>query len=245
MSLVDGLVAHWKLDETSGSRADSFGLNALTDVATVGTTTGKFGNAGAFLASASESFSITNPTEFEGYSRFSVNMWIRPTATGLSGERMLMSRWQHSVNNQFMLTIGATTIGAYMGHTTCNNFNYDSGSAVHGMSAGTWYMVTFVFNAGRMTYYVNAVNLGNSTHTATSIQNCAADFHIGARHAAIAGDWYDGDGDEMSFWKRALTDADVKALYRSGEGMTFPFYGGSFMDKIALRPAVFSPSRAR
>jgi hypothetical protein len=42
------LIAWWSMDETSGTRFDSHGTNALSDNGNVGTTTGVVGNAASF-----------------------------------------------------------------------------------------------------------------------------------------------------------------------------------------------------
>lgn len=49
--LLTSLIAHWKLDEASGTRNDSHGTNHLTDNNTVTTATAKLGtNAAQFTA---------------------------------------------------------------------------------------------------------------------------------------------------------------------------------------------------
>src|SRR5690348_11404000 len=59
-ALTDSLVGYWKLDEASGSRADSAGANTLTDNNTVAGLAGLISNAGDFERDNSESLSIAD-----------------------------------------------------------------------------------------------------------------------------------------------------------------------------------------
>lgn len=62
-ALANSLVAYWKLDESSGSRADSVGANTLTDNNTVTANVGRvYATAAEFLAANSESLSIADNT---------------------------------------------------------------------------------------------------------------------------------------------------------------------------------------
>lgn len=59
-TLNDNLVAHWKLDESSGTRNDSKGANHLTDNNTVTSAAGKLGDAADFESSNSERLTLAD-----------------------------------------------------------------------------------------------------------------------------------------------------------------------------------------
>jgi len=217
------VISEWRLDETSGVRGDSKEVNHLTDNNTVTSATGTSSLAASFARASSESLSRTDPTNLESLSQFSVNLWIKPTTAGLGGDYMLFSKWQHAVNNQYMFNLQATNYELYVGHSSCSGYNYSSVAKKHYITANVWKMVTVTFNAGTVKMYTNASSTGSGTVTATSIQNCAASFYLGARHSPLSVDYYDGLEDEVTFFNKELTQADIDYLYNSGVGKFYPF----------------------
>jgi hypothetical protein len=81
---ANGLYFWWKMDETSGTRTDSHGTNPLADNNTVGSTTGKQGNAAQFVVANSEYLSIPdNPSVSMGRgARMTVCTWVRLNSKG-------------------------------------------------------------------------------------------------------------------------------------------------------------------
>src|SRR4051812_50060322 len=53
-ALLNALIAHWRLEEASGVRADSHAGLDLSDINTVGQAAGKLGNAASFVAGNEE-----------------------------------------------------------------------------------------------------------------------------------------------------------------------------------------------
>lgn len=58
MSLLDGLVSYWDLDEAAGNRADSHGANTLVDNGTVDSAAGRLNNAADFDVGVPEYFTV-------------------------------------------------------------------------------------------------------------------------------------------------------------------------------------------
>src|SRR5881394_1372626 len=73
---LTSLVAHWKLDQTSGLRADSHGGNDLADFNTVTFAAGKIGNAASFLGVNEESLGAADNAALSmGDIDFSIALW--------------------------------------------------------------------------------------------------------------------------------------------------------------------------
>lgn len=79
MTLLDGLVSYWKLEEANGARVDSVVAsgNDLTDNNTVTQAVGVLGNAAQFTAANSESLShADNASLGTGDIDFTVASWV-------------------------------------------------------------------------------------------------------------------------------------------------------------------------
>ena len=78
-TLPTNLVSYWDLEEASGTRYDLVGSNHMTDVATVGQGTGKFGNCADFELSNAEYLKITdaNQTGLDSAGEMSWSCWIK------------------------------------------------------------------------------------------------------------------------------------------------------------------------
>lgn len=220
MALTDGLVSYWPLNETSGTREDVHGANDLTDNNTVLYGAGILNNAADHELDNSEYLEKTS-----GYSSglapassdYSVSLWIKPETVpgayngrGLCGTGVNWQLWyQHDGVYQFRLQ--RQTTGGGVSHTV----NYT-------LSAGTMYHVVIVWDHDDHTLevYVNAASQGTDTSGSAVAQVTWNDpFRIGRNEYA----YWDGLIDEVGFWSRKLSSAEVTALYNSGAGLAYPF----------------------
>src|SRR5262245_39117478 len=78
MALTDGLISYWRLDEASGSRADSHGGNALTENGGVGSAAGKISGAADFDGSNDYLSRADNADLSTGDIDFTVQAWVNP-----------------------------------------------------------------------------------------------------------------------------------------------------------------------
>lgn len=86
-SYLPGLAHWWKLEEASGSRADSiFGIAPLTQVGTVGSAAGKYGQAAFFNTDVDSNYLITSSTiplaqDVAGGGPWTLSVWFRTPAS--------------------------------------------------------------------------------------------------------------------------------------------------------------------
>jgi hypothetical protein len=223
--LLNGLVAYWKLDETSGTRFDSVSTNNLTDDGGVGFATGKVGNAALFDTS-NQALDGGNVLAFERTDAFSVFAWVYLTDT--SGAREVIGKinptgqrgWEMRVDNSnlslFIANVwGTNAIGVQ--HT---------GTSI---SANTWYQIGFTYDgsssASGVKLYINGVAVVVDTIlrdilTATIVST--ASLFIGARFSTFAAQ-FAGRIDETGVWSRVLPDGEISGLYNGSSGLTYPF----------------------
>lgn len=215
MALTDGLESYWPLDEASGTRADAHGANHLTDNNTVGSATGKIGNAALFVAANSENLSHADNASLSlGDEDFTVAAWIHtpPTIPGIG------IIWDKG--------------GQALGYITSDNagcivFSTGGGDQFSGalsIVGNTWYYVICSFEAATNTKRI-WINGTEWTAGGSPPTDNANDFRIGSYSTGTAF-YYDGIIDEVGFWKRLLTTQEKTDLYNGGAGLTYPFGGG-------------------
>lgn len=229
-SIRQNLISYWKLEEASGSRADSFGSNTLTDNNTVTQATGKLGNAGQFTAANSEYLSRTGTTFSNGVSALSVSCWFYldslPTA---GGSMCLCSKWANPEDNQFTFQVnefgGNVRLQTYIAITTGDG-GTDSDRGSTNLTTGTWYHAVLVYDGSQATatdrvkQYLNGVQ-ETDTHGGgdfvTSLSASTGVLCLGSLGAAFAY-LMDGRIDSVGLWTRVLTQVEITALYNNGNG---------------------------
>jgi hypothetical protein len=217
--LLTGLISYWKMDEASGNALDANGgANPLTDNGTVGATTGVINGARSFNGST-QYFNIASNTSLDVASTdFSFTCWVKLTSTaslqalvskrdiGGAGQFVLyydnsVSRFDFFIYNGGFLSVAANTFGA--------------------PSTATWYFVAIVVDDTAKTFKisVNGGTQDSNTYTG-SIPSRTDAFKIGAEQATPAA-FANGAIDEVGFWKRKLTTAEITQLYNSGSGYAY------------------------
>lgn len=220
-SLLNGLVAYWKMDEANGQRNDS-GPNALhLSIATnsPGSTTGKVGNAATFVAASSQGLQRTSEALLQpNASGFSICGWVN-TVAGTAGDQWGKDT-NANPNRQFLMEIfnGTGPPQFFVWDTSNTNRTVTWGSS---LTVGTWYFIACRYNSSRQpTISVNAATAVSATALPGALNTTGTGaFQIGRRGSTFM----NGNIDEVGYWSRELTDAEVTTLYNSGNGVTYPF----------------------
>jgi len=227
-SLVAQIRGYWKLDESSGNAADSFGGRTLTNVNTTVYTTGKINNGADLEASSSNNLVYTTDSLSigTGDSR-SMSAWIKlesnPTSTNeylifVHGESLANFRVSifndggtmkvNSVRNN----AGFNNTSAYSVDLNDSNWHHIVQTASN--SAGTWTIKTYIDSVERISH--------SSTFSTSS--NTITGFKLGTLSLSDGvPQYFDGIIDEVGIWTRALTSTEITSLYNSGAGNQYPF----------------------
>lgn len=236
MALTDNLVSYWKLDETSGTRADSHGSNNLTDNNTVTYGTGIISNGADFELANSEYLNITDASQsgldLTGDRSFS--LWVKPESTPTGGDAMaFFYKWGGSQAQYGMIyvDISGTRKIRFIGYQTCAgaNINYDF-SIGGDLSTSSFTHVVLRYDAighgsgdGTAELFLNGVSKGTVTDASfTGGANCTGTFSLSSLGSGIQW-YYDGLMDEVGVWSKWLSDGEIASLYNSGSGLTYPF----------------------
>jgi hypothetical protein len=214
-SLLDNLVAYYKLDETSGPRIDSVGSNNMTDNGSVGSAVGKVGNAASFDGTNWLSTSpLTGIT-----SDLSISLWayIRSLPDAVGGVIANKNNW-----GAIWITRFATTqiLGGRIVQSDGTQVSFP-GPASAEIPLNTWLHIVLIVDSASLTatLYRDTTAINSLTYDGTIRSVAAGTLKIGLQGT----EYIDGLIDEVGIWNRALTAAEIAILYNGGSGITFPF----------------------
>lgn len=219
-----GLVSYWRLNETSGARADIFGVSNLSDNGGVTSASGIIGNAASFAKASSQSLSCVSNTSLTNLTSFTVAGWMYFDSIGGSGvNNAFFSKWSSGGGgtNEFFLAYQPGSPGFAWFVTGTGGL----ASVVNnpGISTSIWYFVVADYDA--TTGLIGLSFNGGEKSTAAlsgTVQTASNDFYLGTIPGF--GNYYmDGRLDEVGFWRRSLSLQEIKYLYNSGRGRTYPF----------------------
>lgn len=222
-SLNSGLIAYWKLEETSGTRVDSeptVPAHNLTDNNTVTSTTGIISTAALFTSVNNESLSEADSTDISVADiDFSCVAWVKFTTVAASQD--IVSHYSATGNQRsWVMRYNASTgKGSFIVSNNGTATVTLEATAFGNLTTATWYMI-FVSHDSVNNLLIISINdstRATVSHT-TGVFDSSAAFRIGEN--AGGGNPVNGAVDEVGFWKRVLTTAEVTELYNSGAGKT-------------------------
>lgn len=234
MSLADAVafaVAHWNLDEASGTRNDSVGSSDLSDPNTVGVVAGMFGNAADFEAGSSHYLmSMDNAALSGGNIDFMWRVWAK--FESFSGDRDLLGKGGEN-DLEYDLLVDASGTLSFRVSSGSGFANLTSVSWGEDLSTGVWYLIHAWHDAANNQLGI-AVNAGTAVTTSYSAgsYDSASDFRLGS--FPFYGNFFDGILDDPVLLKSYLLDAGERtADYDGGTGVAFEDWdevGGGFVD---------------
>lgn len=223
-------IAYYKLNETSGNRADS-SINGLTltDTNTVTSTVGKLDRAASFVASNNE-YLTSNSTLFNPEtSDFAVSFWVY--ILSLSNPRILVGKGASSngasTAEGFYVGVdsnGGGLLGFSDGNSTRIAYDGSTGQFV----INTWYWICVNFDRdGNMELFRNNVSIATVSISAQQ-NSCdpSALFTVGAQSINGGGHSFVHWGyiDEVLFQKQLLNSTTRELLYRQGTPPPFEYF---------------------
>ena len=212
ITISSGLTGYWPLDEGTGTIALDATANGLNGawVGTKSSASGTYYSAGAVAGPSMGYFNGTDDYIDMGSSTLfntqsvTLSAWVYPTA--FSGQNIIMGK-----EFQYKYTIDS---GQFTILSTCyGGDGWDVDTNVASATLDEWENVTFVENASSAVdqFYLNG-SLVYSTSTCGAVNVFTDnDFEIGAYASATAP--FQGSIDDARYYDRALTTAQVSALY--------------------------------
>ena len=205
-----GLVGYWSMNDCRASQATDFSGNGnigtLTNFALTGSTsnwvTGKRGCALDFDAT-NDYVEVADSSSLDstGASSYSYGMWIKTTQTG---NRVLFEKG----SNSYMMLQPMSATDLYI-----NTTDVVAGGWT-GFPDGSWHHIFVVYDisANTATLYRDGTSVAVVTSAGAGAANNGV-LHMGSRGGSYP---IPGSIDDVRIYNRALTGAEVTALYGSG-----------------------------
>ena len=215
-ALLNALVAHWRLEEASGVRADAHGGYDLSEINGVGQAAGKLGNAASFVAGNEEVLSAADQAGLRmGDIDFTIAGWVRFDALSGGG---VIGKWATG-SLEYLVYFDGTNLRFHVSGDGSNNASVVNGAT---LSANTWYFFVAWHDAAGNTINLSVDNgaAASAAHSA-GVNAGSAALVLGLNEDGVS--YLSGRVDSVSLWKRLLTASERARLYNSGNGLDYPF----------------------
>ncbi|MDQ0933372.1 hypothetical protein QFZ49_003312 [Streptomyces turgidiscabies] len=221
-----GPVAHWSLDEGTGTTAtDSVSGRTATLAGSAGwSSLARLGKS--LQANGTSSYAATGSSVLDTTKSFTVSAWARLTGTshnsvavaqaGVNGSTFAIyysTSYNAWVFNQYTTDVAAPTIVRSIGITT--------------PEAGVWTHLMGVYDAQEQTIqlYVNGVPQGDPVSFTTPWQGTGGLQIARGQYGSAFSDYFPGQVDEVTAWNRILSEdeiADLQAMTDASTGHAQP-----------------------
>ncbi|TSC70375.1 MAG: putative cell surface receptor [Parcubacteria group bacterium Gr01-1014_46] len=223
-TLINNLVSYWKLDESGGSRVDSYSGNTLINNNGVTGVSGKVNNSSNFISASSQYLSIPDNSSLSvGGTSFTIATWVN--VSGPNGlQQTIASKRDTGLIREWILS-----------YNPAGNFFFrifdSAGNTINSATEGTVYSNGWHFVVAWLDTSLSEMNIQVDNGFVTTVPvtsfpvDTTASFAIGAMSIPTEptgpNSFWNGDIDEFGFWKRILTAQERTDLYNSGTGNTY------------------------
>lgn len=226
-SLLTGLISYWKLDEVSAgvapvTRVDSVVVSAndLTDTNNTPSGTGIISNGASFTSVSSQQLSrVSNASLRTGDIDFTVSCWLN-LSVAITSTTLVIGKTTS--------LIAANTEWSIRGNGVTNvRLQVSDGATLTSvvnptvLTPSVWYFIVIYHDSVNNIISIS-INNGipvTAAYSAGILINGSSLFFGGS----VATTFLNGILDEIGFWKRILTPAEITSLYNAGSGLTYPF----------------------
>ncbi|TAL50590.1 MAG: DUF2341 domain-containing protein, partial [Methylovulum sp.] len=221
-ALNNGLVGYWKMDENTGTTAnDSSGNGKSLTLSASSWSTGKLGPAWNGDGTNRLAQAADDPHfDFVAADNFTISLWYKTdSATNPASNENLLSKVGSGIGYQM---IARTTGEVIFGIDSSGGGDLEDRVCQDGVDRydGNWHLFTVVKNGtSNMKCFIDGQlveTLSSITQTGT-LEN-AGIFRLGDSNALDDGSEFNGDLDDVRFYRTILTDSEVRQLYNFAPG---------------------------
>lgn len=215
MSILNGLVSYWKLDEISGDQVyDSYGnINGVSS----GVTISQFGKINhSCLFSGGTNIDFGNPQDLVSESGGTISAWF---FLNDNDSHVLISKGNYTTDrNGFVCSVYSSQPGYLsVGLELANSSSYVlAGYGIIDFN-DSWAFYTATWDGNYLTCYINGV-AGNPAEQTLIPSVNVNNLTFGKDNVTIsrAYDYFNGLIDEVAIWNRALTQEEITEVYNKG-----------------------------
>lgn len=211
-TLAAKVISHWKLNEASGTRADSnSGTHDLTDSGSTGSRTAKIGD-GADLAGSTQLYHADH-ADFTPAGAWAFTGWVLFDTLTASTQYTVLGKWGAAGQRsyRFARSSGNKWYIGISGDGTAET----SKSRTDDPSTGTWYFFYVYYDGSNIGISINNDTAQTASYS-SGTYNGTNQFQLGAQNGTLR---MDGGLDSVTFWNTTLTSGELTDLYNSGNGL--------------------------
>jgi hypothetical protein len=219
--LLNTLVSYWKLDEASGTRNDTVATNHLGPLNSPLGVSGKINNGCQFVAASNQLLGLADNASLRVTSDFTFSFWAKLNTLPAGGAFAITKDDGGATGRRDYGIFHHPTAGWVFSVTDPATTAVAVGSA---SSTGVWIHVLSWWDSAdsKLRLRINDAITYVSSMTGALSQSIAS-LRVGADGDGVGGQlgFFDGILDEIGFWKRVLTAAEMTALYNGGAGLPY------------------------
>jgi hypothetical protein len=216
-----GLVAWWAAE---GNANDNFGFNHGTLKNGATTAAGEVGQSFS-LNGGNQYVEVPPASVLNPPGSFTLEAWIFPLAQNIN--RSIIGKWSDAGDyldsRSFIMTVTAVNAlgfgisdAAHQADTSFHTFDTTNNA----IQTNVWSHVAAVYDqaTGVRRTYINGVNVASRTNPPITVLNANTKLSIGARMSSStqAVDFFAGKIDEATMYQRALSGAEIQAIFNAG-----------------------------
>lgn len=239
MSLLTGLENYWELDEASGNRLDDVGGITLTDVNTVGSTSGLGGLVADFVTASNEYLSSA-VFPFVG-TPGTMSFWFRLPSTATSSTYYELFAIGDDNNSSASIIFRVYKSDNTQGYVV--GVIKDSTSAKANSSDWTatnaWHHILITHTSTSSSWYLNGTNANpawgtNPLAVDGDMFSTATTEFLRIGKAVYGNETNTGQIAKVGIWSRVLDSTDIADLYNGGSPPSYPFGGGVARNPVPM-----------
>lgn len=221
MALTTNLVSYWNLQGNSNDIAGG-GNNGTDTNVNYGTMFGKIAEGGQFYNGGTHSeINLGTPSNLQtaGNPPFTISCWFYNTGVPVNGVASMFSSRKSASNNGYQLWYQTSDNKLHANIQT--NSGQQSVTSTATATQNAWHYAVYTLDASfNWALYLDGAASGSGTFTSGTFDG--GPVFIGDGQDVGVFPWQ-GNLDEIGFWNRAITSAEVTQLYNGGAGLTYPF----------------------
>ncbi len=217
-AVTEGLVAHWKLDESTGSTATD-SVNSFDGGLANGPTwsPGVGHDGGALKFDGKDDYVDLRGMDIPKGTGMTISLWYNADNFATSDARFISkANGVQDSNHLWMLS-------AYKG--TSLRFRLKAGdktsvlvSPAGNLTTGKWQHVVATYDGSFMRLYRDGVQIASLAKTGSRNEDPGMGVALGAQPQGAGGRHFDGLMDDVRIYNRALSAAEIQAMVDNGSG---------------------------
>jgi len=208
--VVEGLVAHWKLDDTTGTDSSGYSNNASVEGATL-ESSGKIGAALQFSPLYEEYLKVTGGPSLNLTKDLTVSAWIKPSS--VSTDQAIVANASGLSNIQYLMSVNSSGQLKAQSIASGTSFVVEGGT----IQADTWHHVAVTIDSLlHARVYIDGIEVANGQAGAEPASGSSA-VNIGRRGNVLEDQLFDGIIDDVRIYGRALSASEISAIKALGD----------------------------